>query len=111
MRLALLIVVFVAFTGWSTLVAVEHGLFGFLTLVAFASDWGLQVFLDLAIALTLFCAWLVKDAPAHGLPRVPYIVAILTIGSPGALAYLIHRELKIRKTTTATTPSASAGTP
>ena len=102
MRLWILLAVLVAFTVFSTVVTVEHGYFGFLG-VAAGSDWGLQVFLDLSIAIALFSVWMSKDARVHGIARLPYFIGLLTLGSISALAYLLHRELKQRSTTTTAT--------
>lgn len=92
LRLALATIALVAFSAFSTLVVAEHGYLGFVTDVVLASDWGLQVFLDLGIALTLFTGWMLRDAKARSLPAWPYVVGMLTLGSIGALAYLVHRE-------------------
>ena len=92
-RLFLLLTVFVVFTAYTATVIVDHGYTGFVDL-ALAGGWGAQVFVDLVIALTLFLVWMVPDARERGIPFVPYVVAILTTGSIGALAYLVHRTLR-----------------
>ena len=92
-RTFLLIAIFAAFTVYSTLVVLDHGYTGFLAL-PMAGGWGTQVFIDLCIALTLFIVWMVPDARDRELPAIPYVLAILTLGSVGALAYLVHRSLK-----------------
>ncbi|MAQ18644.1 MAG: DUF2834 domain-containing protein [Sandaracinus sp.] len=83
---------FLAFAVYSAVIVLEHGYLGFVTDVALASDWGLQVVLDLVIALSLFLTWMVRDARERGLPAVPYVLGTLALGSVGALAYLVHRE-------------------
>lgn len=88
-----LIAVFLVFTGYTTLIVVEHGYTGFLDL-ATAGGWGLQVFIDLCIALTMFIVWMLGDAKERGIPGWPYAVAVLTTGSVGALAYLVHRSFR-----------------
>ncbi len=93
LRLALAAVSLLTFSVFSTFVVVEHGYFGFIEEVMLASDWGLQVFLDLCIALFLFTSWMMKDAKARSIPLWPYVLATLSLGSIGALAYLVHREL------------------
>mgnify|MGYP003377775985 CR=1 FL=1 len=93
-KLVLPIVVLVPFTVWSTWVAVNHGYFGFVD-VARREPWGLQIFLDLCIALFLFSSWMKKDAKTHGIPAWPYLLSIPFLGSIGALAYLVHRAIKI----------------
>ncbi|MDP2340835.1 MAG: DUF2834 domain-containing protein [Deltaproteobacteria bacterium] len=101
MRLPILIVVFLVFTIWSTTIGIEHGPVGFLTMAA-KGGWELQVFLDLVIALSLFSIWLKRDARALGIASWPWMLATLTLGSVGALAYLIYRELKKKQATTTT---------
>ena len=93
LRLFLLIAVFVAFAGWTGVIIAEHGYLGFLE-VPMASAWGAQVGVDLVIALVLFAFWMIPDSKQLGLPGWLYFVAILFTGSIGALAYLIHRQVK-----------------
>lgn len=93
MRLAVLIAVFLGFTGWSVTVAMADGPLGFLTL-AMRERWALQVLLDLAISLVVGWTWLRVDARERGIPAWPYMLGTLTLGSIGVLAYLIHRELR-----------------
>jgi hypothetical protein len=85
--------VFVAFTAYTAVVVMDHGYTGFIDL-ALAGGWGAQVLIDLCIALLMFVAWMVPDARERGIPFAPYVVAILTTGSIGALAYLLHRTLR-----------------
>ncbi len=92
LRLFSLIAVFAVFTIYTAFVVAEHGYTGFLGL-AMAGGWGAQVFIDLCIALVLFSIWMFVDARDRGLPAWPYFIAILTTGSIGALAYLIHRTV------------------
>ena len=92
MRLAVLIVLFVAFTVWSTTVAIAHGPFGFLT-VSLAHPWAMQMLVDLSIALFVAWSWLRHDAKQRGIPAWPYILGTVALGSIAVLAYLIHREL------------------
>ena len=93
LRLFLLTAVFAAFTIYTTVVVVDHGYIGFLKL-AMAGGWGAQVFIDLCIALLLFTFWMVRDARERAIPAAPYVLAVLTTGSVGALAYLVHRTLR-----------------
>lgn len=92
-RLFALLAVGLPFTAYTAVVVGDHGYTGFIEL-ALAGAWGGQVFLDLVIALVLFTFWLVPDARERKLPALPYLVAITTLGSIGALAYLVHRELR-----------------
>lgn len=93
LRLFSLIAVFAAFSIYTTIVVVNHGYTGFLEL-ALTGGWGAQMLIDLSIALILFAIWMVPDARERGIPAWPYFLAILTTGSVGALAYLVHRTAK-----------------
>lgn len=86
----LLIVVWVAFTAYTVYALVDHGVIGFIEAV-FDNSATVQVFLDLAIAYTLFLVWMWGDSRQRGLPFWPYAIATGTLGSIGALPYLIHR--------------------
>ncbi|MGB5813476.1 MAG: hypothetical protein WBG86_23270 [Polyangiales bacterium] len=88
-----LIAIFVAFTGYTGMVILEHGLTGFID-IAEAGGWATQVFIDLCVALTAFIVWMLGDAKARGIAAWPYALAILTTGSVGALAYLVHRSFR-----------------
>lgn len=92
MRLPLLVIVLVSFVVFSVLRVADQPFFGFLTL-AWNDPWGGQVFVDLVIALSLFLSWARRDAEGRKLPFVPYALLTLLLGSIGALAYLIHREI------------------
>ena len=107
LRTFLLIDVFAAFAIYTATVVVNHGYTGFIEL-ALTGGWGAQVFIDLCIALLLFMVWMVPDARDRGLPYVPYVLAILTTGSVGALAYLVHRSLKEDSASTSPAPRSAA---
>ena len=95
MRLLALVVILVGFSAYTLSVMFTHGgVLGFLELAS-REPWGLQVFLDLCLVLTLFGAWLWRDARTLGLSPWPYL-ALLSLGSPGALIYLVRRELLLR---------------
>jgi len=93
LRLFSVTAVFAAFSIYTAIVVMNHGYTGFLEL-ALTGAWGAQMFIDLCIALLLFTIWMVPDAREHGIPAWPYFLAILTTGSVGALAYLVHRTAK-----------------
>jgi len=90
-RLITLIVILVAFTAYSTWVTLTKGYTGFLTL-AWAEPWGMQILLDLCIALTLAWGGLRRDARAVGINPWPYLIATPFIGSISPLAYMVHRQ-------------------
>lgn len=50
---------------------------------------GWQVFVDLAIALTLILCWLVPNAKKTGRNPWPYVIVTLIAGSFGPLFYLL----------------------
>jgi hypothetical protein len=83
--------VLIAFATFTGLVLIEHGLVGAFRPL-FESSGGLQVGLDLVIALTLFVVWMVGDARQRGLSPAFYVVLICSTGSIGALIYLLRRE-------------------
>jgi hypothetical protein len=92
-KIAIPLVVLLAFSAFSLWVVATKGYFGFLTL-ARDEPWGLQVLLDVAISCFLYSTWMVRDARERKLPVAPYLVAMLFLGSIGALAYLVHRGLR-----------------
>jgi hypothetical protein len=98
MRLFAAITALVLFTTYTLTVMLTDGFLGFITLAG-REPWGMQLFLDLLLMLALFAIWAQHDAKARGLPRWPYVVLIMTGGSMGALAYLVHREWAARKRT------------
>ena len=93
LRLFSLITVFAVFSVYSTMVILDHGYTGFMEL-AMTGAWAAQFFIDLCIALLLFAIWMFGDAKERSLPFWPYFIAILTTGSIGALAYLVHRTIR-----------------
>lgn len=99
MHLAVLVVVWAAFTAWSFTIIASHGLLGFLTLAG-REPWAAQMLVDLAIALFVSLSWVRSDAKERGIAAWPYIIATVTFGSMGLLPYFIHRQL-VRRTATA----------
>ena len=89
------LLLFVVFTLYTTVIAVHHGLFGFITL-ALREPWAGQMLLDLAIALVFVGGWLRRDARTRGIDARPYLVGLALLGSISTLAYLVHRGLKSR---------------
>ena len=92
-RLLTLLLAFIAFAVYSAAVVAGHGYTGFIQLAG-REPWALQMLIDLTIALVLFLVWAARDARTRGLPYWPFAVATVLLGSVGALAYLVARELK-----------------
>jgi hypothetical protein len=88
-RLGLVVILadFVALTAYAVY---WYGFLAFFDLHAMNAIQ-VQIFIDLVIALSLFLTWMVPDARARGISPVPYVLLTVTLGSIGALAYLIHR--------------------
>jgi len=88
----LLGIVLADFVGLSAWALHHHGYVGLFE-AAVASPAGIQVFCDLVIALSLFSAWMWRDARERGITVFPFLALVGTLGSIGALAYLLRREL------------------
>ncbi|MBI3785919.1 MAG: DUF2834 domain-containing protein [Deltaproteobacteria bacterium] len=88
-RLGLILILadFVALTAYAVY---YHGYLAFFELQAMNSIQ-IQIFTDLIIALSVFLAWMVPDARSRRISPLPYVLLTLTLGSIGALAYLIRR--------------------
>jgi uncharacterized protein DUF2834 len=78
---------FVAFTAY---VVVKFGYVG-LFQAAMANAATLQVLIDLTIVCSMFLFWMWQDARQHGISPLPYALLVCTLGSIGALLYLIRR--------------------
>jgi hypothetical protein len=90
-RKVLLGSVFLALLAFNSWVIASYGYIGFLE-AAHSSLAGIQVLVDLTIALTLVLLWIVRDARERGISWVPYAIATVFLGSVGPLAYLLRRE-------------------
>ena len=86
----LLILTLVALSALTALALWQHGLWGIFQPLL-SSTAGLQVFVDLVIALTLFMVWMWHDARQTGRSPWPWIVLTLLAGSFGPLLYLLAR--------------------
>ncbi len=87
----LLILVFIAFAALSAVAVWQHGIVGIFAW-QLQNTAGLQVLVDLVIALGLFCVWMWRDATAHGRRPLPWVVLTLLVGSFGPLLYLLTRR-------------------
>lgn len=85
--LSVVLVDFVALTAYAVY---HHGYLAFFQLHTMNAVQ-IQIFTDLVIALSLFLVWMVRDARTRGVSPLPYVAMILTLGSIGALVYLIRR--------------------
>jgi hypothetical protein len=91
-KILLPLIAWVLFTAFSVSVVIEHG-FADLIPIHTAGGWPTQVFTDLVLAALCFLTLAVPDARRRGIDVRPYFVATLALGSIGALAYLVRRQL------------------
>ena len=87
-------------TGFSALTFYAIATYGYVGYfqVLFSNLASVHLSVDIFIALTLVFVWMSVDARERGLPFWRYAVAGLFFGSVGPLAYLIHREVRARRT-------------
>jgi hypothetical protein len=83
-------VVFVDFAAL-TAYAIAHYVFVGIFEQAVANAASLQLFADLAIALSLVMVWMWQDARQRGISPLPYMLLTCALGSFGPLLYLIRR--------------------
>jgi len=102
--LSLVLADFVALTAYAVY---HYGYLAFFELHTFNAI-GVQIFVDLVIALCVVLGWMVRDAKARGIAVAPYVVLTLTLGSIGPLLYLIRREATVTQTEGATAYAATA---
>jgi hypothetical protein len=91
-NLALALATLIVFTAFTLYCGATEGPLGFVQL-ALGHEWGMQMLLDVGISLVVASFWIVPDARKHGINPWPYLAACLGLGSIGALAYVVHREL------------------
>jgi len=94
-RIVLIALPLLAFSAYTGLIIFTDpdGYLGFVWL-ALRERWAMQMLLDVGLALTLFLLWMWRDAKERRIFVWPYVIACLALGSIGALAYLLHRELR-----------------
>lgn len=88
MRKIGLTITLVAFLILTTMAILQHGYAGIFT-QQFQSYGGIQVLIDLVIALSLFLIWMWQDAKTAGRNPIPWLLLTLATGSIGALIYLL----------------------
>ncbi len=88
MKRIVLTVVLIAFLTLTTFAVWQHGFLGIFA-YQFQNLAGIQVFVDLVIASSIFLVWMWKDAKAAGRSPWPWLILTLTIGSFGPLIYLL----------------------
>lgn len=89
---SLLLVVLAAFSLLTGVAVLEHGVWGIFE--PLLTTWaGAQVLADLVIALTLFLAWMWRNARLAGRNPWPWLLLTLAAGSFGPLLYLLTRRV------------------
>lgn len=88
MRRIILTISLVAFLALTAVAVSQHGYLGIFE-QQFHNFAGIQVLVDLVIALSIFLVWMWNDAKSAQRNPFPWIVLILTTGSIGALIYLL----------------------
>lgn len=96
MKLVILIAGWVGFLVLTALALVEQGYWGIVA-PHFQSLAGLQVFVDLVIALLLVAIWMILDARQRGVAFWPWLLLTLVLGSIGPLSYLLMRQWQMRE--------------
>jgi len=86
----LLLVVLADFVAVSVWGVSQVGYLGLFT-GAIATPAGIVGSMDLLISLGLVAVWMVRDARAHDVSPVPYLILTLALGSVGPLIYLLRR--------------------
>ncbi len=87
----LLVITLILFALLTAVAVWQHGYFGIFTW-HLQSSAGMQVLIDLVIALLLVMVWIWHDARACGRNPWPWLLATLALGSFGPLLYLLTRQ-------------------
>lgn len=88
-----LVIVLIGFGGFSTWVMWQVGYSG-IWLAGFDSLGSMQILMDLAIACTLICFWIYRDAKSRGANPYPWMLGTFLGGSLAPLLYFFFREQK-----------------
>jgi hypothetical protein len=91
MNRTLLIATLIGFGALTAAAVAQHGPDGILR-YQLQNLAGLQVLVDLAIALTLFLVWMWPDAKQSGRNPWVWLAVTLVVGSFGPLLYLLLRS-------------------
>ena len=102
--LAVLLVDLAAVTVYAGYAGTWDGVMSMLAL-----PWGMQVGLDLAIAIGLAAVWVWRDARERDLNPLPYVLLMAVGGSLGLLVYLLRRPAYFESSVTM--PSHASGVP
>ncbi len=88
MKRIVLLIILIAFLALTTIAVWQHGYLG-IFVQQFQNFAGIQVLVDLVIALSIFLVWMWKDAKSAGRNPWPWLFLTLATGSIGALIYLL----------------------
>jgi len=105
-KILLLAIVIAAFGALTATALADVGYLG-IVLPHFQSAGGLQVLVDLVIALTLVMAWMVADARRSGRNPWPWVALTLLAGSFGPLGYLLTGALRERRAAAGRLPAGA----
>ena len=96
MKKLILWIVLLAFSALTVIAVVNHGATGILQ-YQLANSAGIQVLVDLVIALAFFLVWMWNDAKKRGVSPWPWLILTLIAGSFGPLIYFLLREYQAQK--------------
>jgi hypothetical protein len=99
-RLFLIADALILFLGYTLWVIATVGYVGFFQ-QALSTPVGIQLVIDVVLSLSLALVWMRGDARNSGVPFAPYLIVTLVLGSAGPLGYLLHRELRERRSVAA----------
>ncbi len=88
MRRIILTIILIAFLALTAVAVWQHGYLGIFS-HQLQNMAGIQVLVDLVIALSIFLVWLWQDARSAGRNPWPWMLLILATGAIGALVYLL----------------------